>query len=319
MGGSDADNFTLRVIDAIRRIEKDDLETTVVVGGSNPHVDLLESAVRGRGTAFSLIKDPPNMPELLSAADLAVAGAGTTCWEMCLLSLPALICVLADNQKGIASALASRGIARSLGRSAEVSDAKIEEELLSLLDAPEERRRMCERGRALVDGNGAARSVALLQDELRMRRTVPDDCRILWDWANDPEVRAASFSIGSIPWEAHVAWFRAKLDDPCAILYTATYADDGPVGQVRFQQTGPRATLSIGMAKAFRGRGLGRMLLFLACERLFRESKLDAIDAYVKPDNETSLRLFSNAGFRRLGTESVCNQPAIHFVFERSA
>jgi UDP-2,4-diacetamido-2,4,6-trideoxy-beta-L-altropyranose hydrolase len=318
MGGSDAANFTLRVIDAIRRLEKDDLETTVVVGGSNPHVDLLESAVRDGGAAFSLVKDTANMPELLSAADLAVAGAGTTCWEMCLLGLPTLVCVLADNQEGIASTLASRGIARSLGRSGEVSVAKIQEELLRLLDAPGERQRMSERGRALVDGNGAARAVALLQNELRIRRTVPDDCRILWDWAQDPEICAASFSSGPIPWEAHVTWFRAKLADPCAVLYTATYAAEGPVGQVRFQQTGPRVTLSIGLAKTFRRRGLGRMLLFLACERLFRDSNLNAIDAYVKPDNETSIRLFSNAGFRRLGTESVRNQPAIHFVFERS-
>jgi UDP-2,4-diacetamido-2,4,6-trideoxy-beta-L-altropyranose hydrolase len=318
MGGSDADNFTLRVIDAIRLLEEDDLETTVVVGGSNPHVDLLESAVRDGGAAFSLLKDPSNMPELLSAADLAVAGAGTTCWEMCLLGLPALICVLADNQESIASTLASRGIVRSLGRSKDVSIAKIQAELLSLLDNPGEQQRMSERGRALVDGNGAARTASLLQDKLRIRRTVQDDCRILWEWANDPEVVAASFSSGPIPWEAHVAWFRAKLSDPWAILYTGTYVTDEPVGQVRFQQAGPRATLSIGLAKGFRGRGLGRTLLFLACERLFRESKVEAIDAYVKPDNETSIGLFSNSGFRRLGTESVRNQSAIHFVFERS-
>jgi len=318
MGGSDAANFTLRVIDAIRRLEEGDLETTVVVGGSNPHVERLESAVRDGGAAFSLVKDASNMPELLSAADLAVAGAGTTCWEMCLLGLPALICVLAENQEGIASTLASRGIARSLGRSGDVSVAKIQEELLRLLDAPGERQQMSERGRALVDGNGAGRTAALLQDELQIRRTVPEDCRILWDWAQDPEICAASFSSGPIPWEAHVAWFRAKLSDPCAILYTATYATDGPVGQVRFQQNGPRVTLSIGLAKMFRRRGLGRTLLFLACERLFRESNLRAIDAYVKPDNETSIRLLSNAGFRRLGTESVRNQPAIHFVFDRT-
>ena len=319
MGGSDSDNFTLRVIDAMRRVEKDDLETTVVVGGSNPHVDLLESAVRdGGGAAFSLVKDPANMPELLSAADLAVAGAGTTCWEMCLLGLPALICVLADNQEAIASTLASRGIARSLGRSKDVSVDRIQEELLSLLDDPGERQRMSERGRALVDGNGAGRTGSLLQDKLLIRRTVQDDCRMLWEWANDPEVVAASFSSGPIPWEAHVPWFRANLSDPCAILYTATYVIDEPVGQVRFQQAGLRATISIGLAKGFRGRGLGRTLLFLACERLFRESKVEAIDAYVKPDNEASIGLFSNSGFRRLGTESVRNQPAIHFVFERN-
>jgi UDP-2,4-diacetamido-2,4,6-trideoxy-beta-L-altropyranose hydrolase len=147
---------------------------------------------------------------------------------------------------------------------------------------------------------------------------VPDDCRIQWEWAIGPEVVGASFSSGPIPWEAHVPWFRANLSDPCAILYTATYVIDEPVGQVRFQQAGLRATISIGLAKGFRGRGLGRTLLFLACERLFRESKVEAIDAYVKPDNEASIGLFSNSGFRRLGTESVGNQPAIHFVFERS-
>ncbi len=49
VGGTDPDNVTLRVIDALRLLAEDDLEATVVVGGSNPHGDCLEREVAGRG------------------------------------------------------------------------------------------------------------------------------------------------------------------------------------------------------------------------------------------------------------------------------
>jgi RimJ/RimL family protein N-acetyltransferase len=237
---------------------------------------------------------------------------------MCFLGLPALLFVLAGNQKGIATGLDERAIARSLGTGAQVPPERIREELRALLESREVRQTMSEHGRALVDGIGAARVATLLQSEVRLRRTSQDDCHLLWKWANEPQTRAASFSSAAIPWESHVGWFETKLADPNAILYTAVNPAEIPVGYTRFQRSGDAATISLSLGREFRGQGRGRTLLLLACERVFAESDVKQIDAYVKPDNEPSLRLFAGAGFVREGTESLHGQAAVHFVHKKA-
>ena len=44
---------------------------------------------------------------------------------------------------------------------------------------------------------------------------------------------------------------------------------------------------------------------------------VEFIDAYVKPSNEASLKLFAGAGFLRFPPEVIEGQEAIHFVLGR--
>ena len=57
----------------------------------------------------------------------------------------------------------------------------------------------------------------------------------------------------------------------------------------------------------------------VAAEQLFQDSEAEIIDAYVKPANEASARLFSVAGFQRSSTQSIDGQEAVHFVLSRKA
>jgi UDP-2,4-diacetamido-2,4,6-trideoxy-beta-L-altropyranose hydrolase len=148
---------------------------------------------------------------------------------------------------------------------------------------------------------------------------VESDCRVFWEWANDPETRAASFRSNGISWEDHVRWFRAKLADPNAILYTATNKKGLPVGEVRYQIEGKRAVLSISLGERFRGCGWGQKILAVGTERLFEDSRVDFIEAYVKPVNKASLKLFEGAGFLRLPSGLIEGQEGVRFMLERSA
>ncbi len=98
VGGSDPDNVTLRVIRALRLLAEDNLEATVVVGGSNPHGHELEREVQSGGNALRLVRDVPDMPQLMADADVAISAAGITTWEMCFLGLPAVLIDVAENQ-----------------------------------------------------------------------------------------------------------------------------------------------------------------------------------------------------------------------------
>ena len=317
MGGSDPDNLTAKVIEAIQNLAYPALEATILVGGSNPHLRSVGELIRGQKLPIRLVIDACNVSEWMTWADVAVAGAGTTFWEMCFLGLPGLLLVLAPNQEKIAETAERMGIAWILDKQSQASASAIAEKLNELLNSENVRKIQSANGRKLVDGRGAGRVVAFLSG-LNLRRTVDSDCETFWDWANDPGARAASFRSKAISWEEHAKWFRAKMADPQSILYTATNKDGDRVGEVRYQIEGKRAQLSISVDKRSRGRGLGQKLLTLATEKVFQDSAIECIDAYVKPANASSLKLFMSVGFIRLSSESIEGQEAIHFVLERN-
>lgn len=316
MGGSDPENVTEQVLGVL--LEEPDLELTVVVGGSNPHLASLEALAKRAKHPVRLLKDVPDMPSLMVWADLAVAGAGTTSWELCMMGLPAALCVLAPNQEKIASELARRGIAADLNYVQKIPRRKTQEVLRELLRSQERRSNMSIVGRQIVDSRGGERVQAFLSGDPTLRPTIESDCRNFWEWANDPEARAVSFARDPIPWERHMEWFRARLTDPQSILYTAVNCQGQAVGMVRYQLQDGHAILSINLGTAFRGKGNGRKLLYLATQQLFDTSKATTIDAFVRPSNQPSVRLFEGTGFRNLGVKPVHGDPAIHFVLEKS-
>lgn len=153
---------------------------------------------------------------------------------------------------------------------------------------------------------------------VRLQRVKPEDCRLLWEWANLPEVRAMSFETAPIPWESHQQWFNRKLQDPRCYFFLILDAESRPVGQIRLEEEQPgEATVSLSLAPAARGRGLGPQVLRLAAGELFRTTPVRCVHAYIKPDNQRSIRAFQKAGFRRVGQTRVKGQPAEHYIFSR--
>ena len=161
MGGSDPDNFTRKVVDGLCATTGEKLHIRVLAGGSNPHAASLAELAGGENS-IQLVRDATDMPEQMSWADLAVAGAGSTCLEMCFMGLPALLIDLAENQTPIANELARRGTAYHLGSSKTVTPELVAVETRRVLGSVAERRAISQRGRELVDAAGAKRVVCEL-------------------------------------------------------------------------------------------------------------------------------------------------------------
>jgi UDP-2,4-diacetamido-2,4,6-trideoxy-beta-L-altropyranose hydrolase len=319
MGGSDPDNVTALVLQALEAVKIDGLEVVAVLGGSNPHTNSLQRFVN-QSAPIRLVADVGNMPELMAWADLAVSAAGSTCAEMCLLGLPAILIDLAENQTPVARELDRKQVAVHLGSSKEVTASEIAGKVRSLLLSKELRVSLSERSRELVDGKGAQRVEAAIRGgDLRLRRVQEKDCRQLWDWANDPDVRPVSFATEPISWERHLQWFHSKLHDPNAVLYLAVDSGGIPAGQVRFQIDDTKAAVSISMAPHFRGKGLGAVVLGMATMDLFQTTAVTQIDAYVKLNNTASLQLFTREGYIRVRNEIVKGYEAVHFVLAKTA
>jgi UDP-2,4-diacetamido-2,4,6-trideoxy-beta-L-altropyranose hydrolase len=163
MGGSDALNLSEPVIRAIQLLNIPELETTVVAGGSNPHTPSLQMLAEESEGRLRLAVDANNMPDLMAWADIAVSAAGSTCWEMCRLGLPAILIDVAENQRPIAEGLTRLGISIYSGSADGISVEKVAADIESLLLSSECRSAMSRRGRELVDGEGSCRVVSELQ------------------------------------------------------------------------------------------------------------------------------------------------------------
>jgi len=164
VGGSDPDNVTLRVMRAIENIKVPDLDLVVVVGGSNPHLDSVQRAASSFEHKPRVVTNVANMSELMAWADLAISGAGSTCWEMCALGLPALLICVAENQKVSAERLAAAGAARLLDIREPIAVDAITAEVEDLARSRSLRERICRTGCELVDCNGASRVVSVMRD-----------------------------------------------------------------------------------------------------------------------------------------------------------
>ena len=153
------------------------------------------------------------------------------------------------------------------------------------------------------------------QVSLRPART--DDCRLLWEWANDPAVRAVSFNTDPIPWGQHQQWFAAKLTDRACVFWVAEDNAGTPIGQVRYDVRQREATMSISMEKNCRGKGQGTSIIQEASRRLFAEQAVDVIHAFIREGNVASQRAFTRAGFCKAEETVVRGHAASRFEKRR--
>ena len=317
LGGSDPDNQTLKMVHALQQLSGEDLEVTVVVGGSNPRFGELQSEIHGL-PGFQVLHNVSNMPEWMAWADLAITAGGSTCWELAFMGLPSILLVLAENQRRIAEGLNAAGIALNLGGAKVVTSARLISALCGLTADTTKRAEMAQLGQQMVDGMGSKRVIQLmLGDPLILRPVCKADCHRLWEWANDPVTRAQSFTTANIPWEEHQQWFEKALVDPATLFYLAINADNQPIGQIRYQLEDAEAVVSVSVAPEYRGRGYGFHLIHLGTQELWGTTAVNCIHAYIKPENDASLRAFSKAGFIEADTVMLNEQPAHHLVYKR--
>ena len=318
LGGGDSENAALRVLEGFGQLNVRGLEAVVVLGAAGPALSDAVSNLESQGMVIRVEQDARNMPELMAWADVAISGGGSTCWELAFMGLPNIILVLAENQRLVAEGLQDSGISVNLGWYTDAAPSRVAWAMHRMLDSPGSRAERSKRGRDLVDGNGAGRVVQqMMVKSLGLRPVKESDIRLVWEWANDPVARAVSFSARPIPWENHEKWFAIKLRDPNSLYYIVQDAVNTPVGQVRYQIVGEEAVVSVSLAPEQRGKGYGSHILKLSARRVFDETGVKLVHAYIKPGNEASVRAFTKAGYVDHGKAEMMGNPALDYVLSR--
>jgi UDP-2,4-diacetamido-2,4,6-trideoxy-beta-L-altropyranose hydrolase len=163
MGGSDTTNQTPTVINAFNGI---DINVDVIIGpgfsetqerAARETADVVRSDVR-------VARNPDNLPSRMFAADLAVATASSTTYELLALGTPIISIPVVKNQERIATALREYDTATVLNR--EASEVDFSQAIKRYISSATLRRQHRRRGCELVDSRGVKRVTDAVFDVL---------------------------------------------------------------------------------------------------------------------------------------------------------
>ncbi|MBI4349108.1 MAG: UDP-2,4-diacetamido-2,4,6-trideoxy-beta-L-altropyranose hydrolase [Elusimicrobia bacterium] len=326
-GGSDPGDTTGLALRALDLVDVDGLEAVIVAGAAYPRYDELVAAAARSRAKVSVVRNVPDMPERMEWAEAAIATAGSTIMELAYMGLPSVLITLADNQCPGAVEMEKRGLASFAGEAKDVTPESLAALVTRLCKDAAFRRRASDLGRALVDGRGAARVAAAmsafdalsLDDAVEVRKAEASDVHAVWRLANEPGVRAHSFSKEPIPLETHLAWFSAQLAREDTRYWVATL-DGILAAQVRYaREDEETAEVHFSVPAAFRGKGLGTRVLRDTAERALRELGVRRIVGRVISPNEASAKSFEKAGFTRGHDGELRGQPCMVFEFQPAA
>lgn len=164
MGGSDPDNVTGKMIRSVKKLSLDHVEIRAVSGASNPYWETLQVQAGRDGHPVELLRDVQNMREQYEWCDVAIAAAGNTALELACVGVPSLFVILVDNQELLPRAIRKYGFGRVLGWHEDLNEETIRKEVRDLLVSTEDRDRMAQWGRKVIDGKGALRVAAAIAE-----------------------------------------------------------------------------------------------------------------------------------------------------------
>lgn len=295
--------------------------SVVIVGGGSPRAEVLEwmDAVAcglPEDVNVDVVGGGRDLAAAIAAAELVVTAAGTALLEALALHRPVMAFTCAENQRPGAASAAALGIP-FVGQAAASDPAGVSNRIARLLDEPERLKELTRMCSSVVDGRGTRRVAShLFAALLDIRVAATEDTERLWSWANDPDVRSNAFSPAPIPFEEHVQWMAARLADQRTEIVIGSWRGT-PIGQVRFEQQGDRAEASVGVDRAWRGRGLGGPLLVAASEwYLTRRGDVRVVVARVRMENAASHGAFLDADFVTDGVQYEF--PAPHLRYNRA-
>jgi len=220
-GGEDADNWTLKSLEALSGLNRKQLIVDCVVGACYQHGSELEIFKKTANMSLRVHRNLDHMAALMHRVDVAISAGGSTCYELARCGVPTIVASIADNQIPVALALSKRGVMISIdeigtGEANRNNDPmkRLSKTIRRLLNDYETRKTMSELGTELVDGNGGHRIATQMASMLfSFREARNGDAVLLWQWRNDPEVRSVSFAQDVIPLESHRSWLtkRSKI------------------------------------------------------------------------------------------------------------
>ena len=134
---------------------------------------------------------------------------------------------------------------------------------------------------------------------IKLRTASINDFGVTFNWASSKLVRQYSFQNETISFTSHKEWFSKKvISKDC--VYLIAELKKTPIGSIRFDiNKSGDALLSFLLDPLFHGKGFGKQLLEIGCDKLTELKKVNKIIGKVNIKNTPSLKIFKNLGFSK--------------------
>jgi len=165
MGGVDRTGTTLRLLEALCRLEPM-IKKNIILGGGfvfEKEVERQKELYKDRN--FNFYRNISPVASLFLESDIVFTAGGNTLYELACLGTPAIVLYEDEHEKETGLAFERQGFCRCLGSGREVST----EEVLKAIDGfrlKSQRQAQAVRGRALVDGKGVGRTLQKIEEFL---------------------------------------------------------------------------------------------------------------------------------------------------------
>jgi len=140
-----------------------------------------------------------------------------------------------------------------------------------------------------------------------LRKATIEDAKLLFEWANDDEVRATAVIKKKIVWGEHINWLTNKLKNNQSHIYILTENTNVNIGIVRFDKEHDLFVISYFIDNLHRKKGMGQLILQLGFEKMRKIAPQSKFKGSVQKDNMASNRIFEKLGFRLEKTEIIEN------------
>jgi RimJ/RimL family protein N-acetyltransferase len=134
-----------------------------------------------------------------------------------------------------------------------------------------------------------------------LRPATLDDARVVFDWRNDSDAQANSFSTEEFSFDHHVNWMKPRLDEfhPESIYIAEVKGQSTgklwPIGYGRVKFTISTGMISLVVSRAFRSKGYGQQIIKGLTDITTHAGRVPL--ATIKKDNVASRRAFEAVGF----------------------
>jgi len=164
-GGADPQALTLKVAKALAPLTRD-IEVLSVAGPAFPHTHVFEALQRTLGQNLPLVKGVDvQIADLMLDADLVLCSGGMSVYEIAALGTPVVVLAQNAREDRRMREFSRFGTIEYLGLGVDVDETAILDAVRQILNDPGKRREMSAKGRALVDGYGAARAAEIVLEQ----------------------------------------------------------------------------------------------------------------------------------------------------------
>jgi UDP-2,4-diacetamido-2,4,6-trideoxy-beta-L-altropyranose hydrolase len=288
MGGADPHNDTGRILQQLTALDPDIL-VEVVTGSAFGHGEALVAlAAAHPGIRIHQGLSALAMRQLMQSCQAAILPPSSVAYEWCCVGGPLFLYQTAGNQSAMRAFLIREQLAADYDTFAAFRQQPDVKTTITRQLA-QQRKYFC--GQSPKNLRGVFNQL-YFSHWLELRPAAAEDMMLLYDWANDPEVRQNSFNQSPIPLEVHKIWFENKIKEETSLFLVARVRGI-PAGMIRYDLREAQGVISYLVDRHFRGRSLGAVLLQKGEEALrARHPEISTLVGHVQETNLASVISF---------------------------